>query len=292
MKIFSFFQRCLRGISGHKMMSTASVCIVAASLILLGMFVALSININEFMSLWGDSREINVYISKDASGRSIEDIGAELRAINGVEKVTYRSKEDRLKNVAEQIYGSDSEDLTAGENLLRNSYIIVAADSAAVPDIARFAQEVDGVEEIVRNSDIINGIDLITGTVRSIGVWIMLILLLMSIFIIFNTIKLCVQSQGDEIRLMKTIGATDNFIRIPYIMQGAFLGISGAVIASAVIICTYAALAAQIALTVSADIVSVVPTVGIAVAVIPIFVVTGVIIGVAGGIVSVGKYLK
>ena len=287
MLMISFFKRGIRGIGGHKMMSAASVCIVAASLILFGAFIAAGININAFMSILGDSREINVYIAKDVSGRKIEDIDADLRKIEGVNKVTYRSKEDRLENVAEQIYGQDSEDLTSGENILRDSFVIVVSDAAQVADIAKQAEKVSGVEEIVRNSDIINGIDIVCETVEKTGMLIMLMLFLLSVFIIFNTIKLCVTSHGDEIRLMKTIGATDGFIIAPYMLQGVLLALVGAIISGIIIICVYGVLEKAV----SSDIISLVPMSQIALVIIPIYCVLGIVMGIVGAAVSVGKYL-
>lgn len=289
--MISLLRKGIRGISGHKMMSAASVCIVAAVFALLGIFIAVGMNVGHVVELLGDSREINVYIASDASGRKIEDIKAELSVLEGAEKVIYRSKEDRMMTVAEQIYGEsgDAEELNC--DILRDSFVIVAKDSSLVANISKSAEEVEGVEEIVCNADIIKNIDAAANAVLRLGFLIMLILLLLVVFIICNTIRLCVSSHADEIYLMQLIGATDGFIMIPYMVQGVLLGIFGAFIASVVVLGLYKAFESAALSMISQEILTFLPVGDIALAVICVYCVLSIGIGVVGAAASVGRDL-
>ena len=105
--LFYFLKNGMKNIISHKLMALASVCIMAASLMLLGLFVAGGLNVSSIMDKIGDSYEINVYLTNDASGRSISDIEDELNDISGVSKVKFYSREDRLEKVTEEVYGEE-----------------------------------------------------------------------------------------------------------------------------------------------------------------------------------------
>lgn len=287
-----FFRQGFKNITSHKMMSLASVCIMAASLMLLGLFMTVGLNISSFMNDLGDSCELNVYIKADADGRSISELEEDFKNISGVSDVRFYSREDRLSKVSEEVYGEDGYVFSDDINPLRDSYILTVSDLSQSDRICGEASEVDGVEEVVRNSDVISGVETMTRAVRSVGVWIMLIFALLAVFIISNTIKLGMVSRGDEIKIMKIVGATDGFIRAPFVIQGALLGILGAFPASVVVCGGYGAVAHKISLIVSSDIIGVMALSEIARVVVPSFFVIGILVGMLGSYTAVGRYFK
>lgn len=291
-KNFFFFKQALRGISAHKSMSFLSVCIVTASLILLGLFTAESMNINYAVNSLANSKEINIYLSKDAAGRSIEDIESELKTIDGIEAVTFHSREDRLQTVIDEVY-KDKEHIFAGEdNPLRDSYIITIGNSQKLNEICDKLSSVKGVEEVIKSSDVIIGIDALVSGIKNIYIWITLLFVLIAIFIISGTIRLGIVARSDEIEIMKTVGATNGFIITPFIFEAFIMGLIGAVLSSLIVLCGYGILTGRASYSVSSDILNFVSTGELAATFIPVALFTGIIIGIIGCIPSVKKYLK
>lgn len=282
----------LKSVFSSKIMSAASICIIAATLTLTGLLIAMGINVNAFMDRLGNSAEINVYLKSDAGGRTINDIESDLKRINGVKSVRFFSREDRMNKVSEEVYGEDGYVFGSGENPLRDSYIITVSDLTQSGEIARTAAEVGGVDEVIRNDDIIGGIDMLTSSVKSAGLWIMLILLLLSVFVVYMTVRQATAAHGDEIRIMSIVGATRGFIRGPYVVQGMLLGLVGAAISCAAIILGYGLLAAELADVLPRNIISFVTVGRIAALIVPLFAVSGTVIGAFGGFIAAERYLK
>ena len=287
-----FLKQGCKNIISHKMMSFASVCIMTASLMLLGLFMAVGININTFMDKLGDSCEINVYIKSDAAGRSISDIEEDLKNIKGVSNVKFYSREDRLNKVTEEVYGKDGYAFSDENNPLRDSYILIISDLSQSERISAEAAEIVGVEEVIQNQDIIGGVEMMTKAVKNIGMWIMLIFYLLAIFIISNTIKLGMASHGEEIRIMKIVGATDGFIRAPFVIQGMLLGILGAIPASIAVSTGYGIVVHKVSAAVTSDIISFLSLADVAKIAVPTFFVVGILVGIIGSYTAAGRYFK
>lgn len=287
-----FGKRSLKNIAAHKLMSTVSVSIVAASLVLLGIFIIIGTNVTVVLDKLGDCREINVYISKDAAGRPIADIESELKLLDGISSVKFYSREDRLAKVTKEVYGEGGYSFGVGENPLRDSYIITVSDAAEVDNIAKAAQEISGVEETVHSSDVINGIDAFARGVRAIVIWLAAVLLLIAVFITANTAKIGMSAYGDEIKIMRMVGATDGFITAPFVIQAIFLGIIGAALASIICLLGYALTADRAVAMMPGYLAAFVSVGKVAEAIMPTFFIVGIVIGVLGSIAAVKRYLK
>ena len=290
-RFFYFLRRGIKSAASHKLMSAASVGIVAASLVLLGMFVTVGVNLSSILEKLGDSREINVYLARNAAGRSISDIESELKLIDGVHSVKFFSREDRLEKVAREVYGEDGYSFGNGENPLRDSYILTIFDVSAAQRICDAAENVEGVEETVKSSDILGGIDAVVSGARNIGIWLMLIMLLISVFIIANAVRLGIASHGDEIGIMRTIGATDGFIVAPFLFQATFLGMVGAAAAGIICVGGYCLTANRFAVSLPQGIISLVGAGRVAAIVLPLLFGVGIVIGALGSLTAVRKYL-
>ena len=291
-KISYFIKQGAGSIVRHKAMSVASVCIVAASLILLRILASEGLNINALMNKLGNSKEINVYIARDTKGHSIEDIESELKSIHGIGGIKFFSREDRLQKVANEIYGDEEYLFSGDENPLRDSYVVTVSDVTVLEDICHRIEGIGGVEEVVRSGDVINGLDALTSGMQSIYFWLMLIFLLISMFIISNTVKLGINSRSDEITVMKAVGATNGFIIAPFVVEAFLLGMIGATIASVAVVAGYAVLIGRTSLLIPSSIISFVNVGRIATVTVPLFFATGIIIAIAGCVLALRKHLK
>lgn len=291
-KFAYFFGQGIKYMTAHKFMSFASVCIVTASLILFGLFAIIGINVNSVIDQLGSSYEINVYLSNNNDRPQPQIIQSNLEDIDGVTKAKYFSREDRLKKVTEEVYGEDAYAFEEGENPLRDSFVVTISDLSLVNKITDNISMVDGIDEIIQSSDIVSSIEKISNAVKHAGIILFIIFILMSMFIISNTINLGMVSHGEEIKIMNIVGATKGFIRTPFVIQGLLFGIIAALAASVIIVFGYNFVVDKMIAMFGSGVIEFINTKNMAVFIVPLFFIIGSVIGVFGSASSVNKYLK
>lgn len=235
MRIRTFKYMMKQGIVGlwrNKNMSLASITSVAASLVVLGVIIILVLNINNVASitqLQFDS--IQVYLQDELTQKEISEIGGSIKTIDGVDSVIYESKEQAMVNMKDR-WGDQGYLLdTLEENPLPNSYIIHITAIERADEVVFQLKDVAGIQEVKYYKEIIENLLKIAGFIRTVGLALIGVLVLVAMFIISNTIKLALNARRQEINIMKYVGATNWFIRWPFIVEGIVLGILGAVVA-------------------------------------------------------------
>jgi len=221
-------------------MSVASITSVAATLIILGVVFILIVNINsltESVKVQFDS--VQVYLTDGLGQQDINQIGQEIRDIDGVKAIAFESRDQALKNMKES--WKEHADLLDGleSNPLPDSYIVVVKDLKYSQQVVDELKKIKGIEEVKYYQDIIQKLMSITRFIRLIGFSIIVILIAVSTFIITNTIKLAVNARRREITIMKFVGATNWFVRWPFLLEGTLLGIMGAAVASLIVFALY-----------------------------------------------------
>ncbi len=239
-----FFSQGIRGLISNSLMTLASVGIVIASLVLFGTFVLLGMNLNYIGDQIKEQCEINVYLPREMSRDEVRRIGSELAEIDNVKEAQLYTKEERFDNFKEGNYEEQADviDMLEQDNPLRDSYILTLEDVGGAQAVAAAAEKIEGVEEVVNSRHLIQKIITITNAIRHISIWLILVLAVVSVFIISNTIKLGMFSRRKGINIMKFVGATNWFIRWPFIIEGMFLGIVGAAIASGIVLLGYSSI--------------------------------------------------
>ncbi|EOC99550.1 permease-like cell division protein FtsX [Caldisalinibacter kiritimatiensis] len=216
------------GMWRNRMMSIASVGSVSSVLIILGVILILILNINNFSNMTKEKfDEIQVYLKDDISSHEIDEIGEDIREIDGVIAVIFQSKEHALDIMKEQ-WGEEG-NLLEGleENPLPNSYVIQLKDISYADTVVNKLQGYSGIEEIKYYKDIVQKLMTVANYIQVGGLALIGGLMLISVFIISNTIKLTVTARKREINIMKYVGATNGFIRGPFIIEGMLLGLLG-----------------------------------------------------------------
>ncbi len=236
-----FFAQGVKGLVSNSLMTLASIGIVIASLVLFGVFVLFGMNINNIGEQIKDQCEINVYMPNDMSRDDVRAIGSQLGTIEFVKEARLYTKEERLQNYKEGVHQDQAEVINTLEtdNPLRDAYVLSLTDVRKANAVAIEAAKIKGVEEVTNRQDLIQSILSITNTVKHISVWLLLILAAISIFIISNTIKIGMFARRKEINIMKFVGATDWFIRWPFIIEGMLLGAVGAAVAICIVLFGY-----------------------------------------------------
>lgn len=233
-------KQAFQSIFRNKMMSMASIGSVTAVLAILGFIVLLILNINNAaLKAQEEFDEIAVYIIDEATESDIKQIEKDIKNIKGVLSVLYKPKEQAFEELKIQ-WGDNAYLLDSlRNNPLPNSFIVQVEDVEFSSYVIQEINKSGYIENIRYYAEAAKSLVTISNTLRKIGVVIIGILILISIFIISNTIKMTVVFRRKEIELMQYIGASNGYVRGPFIIEGMILGIIGSVIAILIIAFSY-----------------------------------------------------
>ena len=213
-------------------MSLASVLSVVSALVIVGVILLVAINVHYITNQIESNLELKVYLNDDITQLQKDKIHNDLIAYEGVSSVDYESKAEALDNFKETLVGYEYllEGYTGKNSPLPDSYIVKLSDPKNINDLSVYALNFDGVKDVVYGKQTVDKLLKFNQFTTTISWVIFAILSLIAIFIIYNTIKLTVFSRRSDISIMKYVGATDWYIRFPFVIEGSILGLLGAVI--------------------------------------------------------------
>lgn len=209
-------------------MTLASIFTVVLSLFILGFFSIVILNLNKMADTLESQVQISVYLKDDLSQEEIDETKETLSKIEGLQDIKFITREEAMKNFKERL--GDQQfllDALDDTNPLPDSFSLTVTSPQQVKTIADTAAALDSVESASYSQDIINHLFNLTHLIRLIGVALIILLTGAAIFIISNTIRLTVFARRKEIAIMKYVGATDWFIRWPFLLEGICLGFIG-----------------------------------------------------------------
>lgn len=209
-------------------MTLASIFTVVLSLFILGFFSIVILNLNKMADTLESQVQISVYLKDDLSQEEIDETKETLSKIEGLQDIKFTTREEAMENFKERL--GDQQfllDALDDTNPLPNSFSLTVTSPQQVKTIADTAAALDSVESASYSQDIINHLFNLTHLIRLIGVALIILLTGAAIFIISNTIRLTVFARRKEIAIMKYVGATDWFIRWPFLLEGICLGFIG-----------------------------------------------------------------
>ena len=280
----------------NKKSTGASLMIMCATMIIFGVFLILGENINHFVSEVEQAQGIQVFATEEATDEQVTELGEKIKAINGVNKIEYVSKEDALNQMKEKF--ADNQDLLEGyegeNNIFTASYVVTLTDLNLSTQVQDEISKLDYVKKITSSDETVstlislaNGIKIVTGVI-------LVLLIVISIFIIANTIKLTVHARRKEISIMKYVGATNGFIRWPFIVEGMIIGIISSLISIILVGLAYNFIAEQMVNSQFMKMmgVSLVSFADMFSSIIFVYMLLGIGIGALGSIISMRKYLK
>ena len=283
-----------RNVFHNKKSSGASLAIMCATMLIFGLFFMIIENLNNAVETLETQQGIQVFIQKTATDAQMEQIGEQIQAIDGVNNVTFVSKEDAINQTKEKL--KDKQALIAGwdeSNPFKASYLVTLTDLKLSSQVQDEIKKIDNIDSIQSRDETINGLVAIANGVRIVSAVILTLLVLISIFIIGNTIKLTVHARRKEISIMKYVGATDSFIRWPFVIEGIIIGIVAALLSILVLGIAYS-------LITNAAANSIISTMGIKLLsftdmttlLVIVYMVLGIGIGALGSSISMRKYLQ
>ena len=279
----------------QKKMTSASIIIMCATMFIFGLFFVIGENVNSVIHQIEEQQGIQIFIDEEATETEIDTLGSEIRNIEGVNKVTFVSKEDALNSV--KAVFDDNQGLLEGwdeENPFPASYFVTLTDLSLNEQVQEKIYALDNVDEIASENNTINRLQELANGIQIMTVIILALLIIISIFIISYTIKLTVHARRREISIMKYVGATNGFIRGPFIVEGIIIGLISAIITLIILGLSYNAVMGGIGESV------LIQSIGIGLLsfsemfflVLTVYLVLGIGIGILGSVISMRKYLK
>lgn len=229
-QIWYHIKEGFRSIFTHGLMSFASVCMIVACLLIMGSFSLVAVNINHMLSDLEDENEFLAYVDDSYTEEEARSLQTRLESIPNVSVVTFISREEALQNFRnEQGNAALFQDLDP--STLRDRYSIHVEEIEGLSDAAAQVEQVEGIAEVRASLEIADGFVMLRNVASAIAIILVVMLVVISIFIIANTIKLATFTRREEIAIMKMCGATNWFIRWPFLVEGVLLGLFGGVLA-------------------------------------------------------------
>lgn len=293
-KIRYSFSQAKKNIFRNGLMSVASLFTISCCLLILGLFTIVTLNVNSFTQQVKDQCEIQLYINLGTDDTRISQMADEILTFPNVKEVSFYSREELLAYALNDVFDGREEligDYSEEDNPFSDSYKIVLKDISKTGETVTDLEKLADVSHIENRQDIANVVISLSNAIKNISIVIMIILLLISIVIISNTVRLTVFNRRKEINIMKYIGATDRFIRIPFIIEGVLIGFIGAIISFVVVSWGYVVIYSKISSSYF-DVVEFIPYVNLAPMIAVLFIVFGCMIGIVGSAISMRKYLK
>lgn len=286
-----FIQEVFHSLRRNNWMTFASIGTVAVSLFVLGVFLILVLNMNRLAGMLESQVQISVYLEDHLTDREKRQIGYDIESLQGIDSVTYVDREtakERLKErLGDQKYLLDA---LSDDNPLPDAFEVTVTTPSVVESAAGAIASMQGVEEAKYGQDVVEHLFDITRLMRIFGFVLMGLLGGATLFIISNTIRLTVFARRKEIAIMKYVGATDWFIRWPFLLEGIVLGCIGGLIAAVALRSFYAAMAAKIYSTLAFF--PLMPQYPFMNYVTAAILLAGIVIGAIGSVISLKRFLR
>ena len=280
----------IRGIFLHGFMSFAAVCVTVACLIIVGSFSILAYNLDVMVQDLNQTSEILVYIDSDLSDAEARSIGTKINALSNVLQAKFISREEALESFVKDHNGDSAfNGVQAGD--LRHRYEVTLEDNSLMDQTDAQLQQIPGVAKTNAAYELAQGFTTIQQVLHIASVALIAVLLVISLLIISNTVKLAMYDRRDEISIMKMVGATNGFIRLPFIVEGFTLGMMGAILAFGLEWVGYDALVNRISSVVSLRLFTFVPFKTLLIPMLIVFGAAGLFVGIVGSWTSIRKFM-
>ncbi|MCC8073452.1 MAG: permease-like cell division protein FtsX [Clostridiales bacterium] len=278
----------------NRMMSLASICVLMSCLVLIGSASMIFLNIDSLLSKIEEENVVMVYIEDDTTDEEIAQMETDIEAIGNISDIEFVSKEEAWEEQLATMDEADAAFFTtvSSEIPLPDAYKVTVSDLNLFDDTVEAINQLDNIDVVRENKDLAQRLVSIRQGVSVIAIVIVAVLFVISMFIISNTIRLTVYSRRLEISIMKSVGATNNFVRLPFVVEGMILGIVSGLIGLGLVWGVY-----ELAINQFSDLLSSLNLQALefsdyALLMLGIFVAIGIITGVGGSLITMRKYLN
>lgn len=282
-----------RNIRVNHLMSIASIAVLMSCLVMMGAAFMVIVNVNNVMTEIESQNVVMVYLKNEVQGDRITEMKNEITLMQNVKKCEYVDKETAFKQQLEEL-GTDATYFEGVDNPLPDLFKVSVSDMTKFDQTVSSLKQLNGVDSVRDNRDIAQTLVRIRRTIFYVSIGVIAVLLLISLFIIANTVRITMYSRRLEINIMKSVGATNWFIRWPFMIEGMVLGAISGVLSLAIVWGVYRALQSTVSsmLTMVSRGFTVVPFTDYVIYLLVAFLVIGIVSGGIGSLISIQKYLK
>ena len=286
-----FFHEGLSNMFSHGFMTFAAIGITVACLLIMGTFTLVAVNADAQLRDLEQENEILAYVDETYTSQQARALQSKLERIDGVTSVTYISREEAMEDFKAE-YADDEIFQDLDPQILRDRYAIKIGDLEQIQQIKRSVESVEGIADVSAYEELASGFITLRNVATVICVALSAILFVVSVFITSNTIKLTTFDRREEIAIMRMVGATNGFIRWPFVYEGFMLGLLSAIIAFLLQWGLYEAVAKGVASNDTLQLIQVVPFKQLWAPVAGTFAGAGILIGVGGSLSAIRKFLQ
>ena len=280
-----------RGIFIHGFMSFAAVCVTVACLVIVGSFSILAYNLDIMVEELNQTSEILVYVDSELSDAEARSIGTKINTLDNILRADFISREEALEDFVNDHEGDSAFSGVQAEDL-RHRYVVALEDNTKMVQTDAQLKQIAGVAKTNAAYELAEGFSTIQNVIHIVSVAVIAILLVVSLLIISNTVKLAMYDRKDEIAIMKMVGATNAFIRLPFQVEGFTLGMVGAALAFGLEWALYDSLIQQIAQVDSLQLFTFVAFQELLMPMMATFAAAGLFVGIVGSWTSIRKFMN
>ncbi len=288
-----FLSEGFRNVFKNKKSTFSCLGVMCATMFIFGLFFAISQNINNMVTEVEDAQAIRVFALNEATQDEIDTLGKKISEIKGVNTITPKTSQDAYNEMRESLGDKQDAMDSMDPNRFSASFIVTLTDLDLNESVQESILKLDNVKRITSSNQTIS-------TLSKVGKWIKIltgvllgILIVISIFIISNTIKLTVHARRKEISIMKYVGATNGFIRTPFMIEGVIIGLVSSVLSLGIIGILYNAIVSKLMTS------DTIQTIGVSILsfnnlfteIVVVYLILGIGIGILGSSISMKKYL-
>ena len=291
MRLGYLIREGFRSITTHGFMSFATIAIIVACLIIMGSVSLLSLNIDALIKDLENQNEIVVFVDDSlADEDEARELQKNIEAIENISSVEFVSRGDAMDNFMSKYDDSLMEGID--EEVFRHRFVVHLVDIAQMSQTKQDLEDINGVAKVNAHLDYAQSFVTIRNVVTAVSLVLIVILVFVSFFIMSNTIKLATFGRREEIAIMKMVGATNGFIRLPFVVEGLVLGMIGGALAFLAEWGLYNVVTGRLVGPITGSLLNVIPFSSIALEIFIVYMAVGILVGAVGGVNAIRNYLK
>ena len=286
-----YFSEGFHSIFTHGFMSFAAVCMIVACLLIMGSFTLVAVNLDKNLGDLENENQLAVYIDDSYTEEKARALEKEIEQVPNVTQITFESRETALENWKEKYSDVELMD-DLPEDAFRDRFYVHMNNIELIAQTKQALEDIPGVAKVAAAVEIAEGFVMVRNIATGVALVLVGILLIVSLFIIANTIKLATFYRREEIAIMKMCGATDGFIRWPFVVEGMVLGLTGSLVAFFLQWGIYHLVAKNIVESNGLSLMTMISYTSMIHIILPVFCGVGVLIGVGGSLIAIRKFLQ
>ena len=289
-RLFFLLGQGIKNIFTHGFMSFASVAVITACLFIMGCFSLLTLNIDNMIAEMQSQNRVIAYVDEALSEDEARALESKVSAVKNIETCEFVTREEAMTSF-ESDYDADLFE-NIDSSVFRHRYVLSLADLSLMQETKADLENIKGIADVRAHLDYAEKFVTLRNIVSIVSVILVVTLFVVSLFIMTNTIKLATFTRREEISIMRMVGATNGFIRLPFVVEGLVLGALGGAVAYGLVALVYHLATQKLLAAMAFGFVVLVPFSTVALPLLGVFLGVGILVGVLGGVSAIRNYLK